>query len=144
MATTPPDKLSLIVQSGDFDRVHYALMTAAAAVAVNMPVTLFFTMGACRALAKAQDDRPGWVAMRTAGGEAAATWDAALEARRLATFEELLEACVALGARVMVCETGLAAMDMEAGDLRDDVPAEVTGLVSFLKDSSSTGTTLFV
>lgn len=144
MATTPPDKLSVIVQSGDFDRVHYALMTVAAAVAVNMPATLFFTMGACRALAKPQDGRPGWVAMRTAGGEEAAAWDAALEARKLATFEELLEACVALGARVMVCETGLAAMDMEASDLRADVPAEVTGLVSFLKDSSATGTTLFV
>ena len=44
----------------------------------------------------------------------------------------------------MVCETGLAAMDMEASDLRADVAAEVTGLVSFLKDSSATGTTLFV
>ena len=141
---SPPDKLSVIVQSGDFDRVHYALMTVAAAVAVNMPATLFFTMGACRALAKAQGGAPGWAALRTADGGSAADWDAALGAKRLATFEELLDACVALGARVMVCETGLAALDMEPADLRDDVPAEVTGLVSFLRDSSATGTTLFV
>lgn len=141
---TSPDKLSVIVQSGEFDRVHYALMIVAAAVAVNLPATLFFTMGACRALAKPQDDRPGWHAMRTAGGAEAAAWDAGLGARGLATFEELLEACAGLGARVMVCETGLAALDMTAADLRDDVPAEVTGLVSFLRDASATGSVLFV
>lgn len=139
-----PDKLSVIVQSGDFDRVHYALMTVAAAVAVNMPATLFFTMGACRALARPSDGTPGWAHMRTGAGESAAAYDAGLAERRLATFEELLEACVSLDARIMICETGLAALDMTADDLREDVPAEVTGLVSFLKDASATGATLFV
>ncbi|SVC25743.1 uncharacterized protein METZ01_LOCUS278597, partial [marine metagenome] len=34
------EKLSIIVFSGSFDRVHYALATAAAAAATNTPVTL--------------------------------------------------------------------------------------------------------
>ena len=47
---TSPEKLSLIVQSDDFDRVHYALVLASAALATGKPVTLLFAMAATRAL----------------------------------------------------------------------------------------------
>ena len=50
-------RLSIVVHSGAFDRVHYALMMAAAAAAVDRPVTLFFTMGATQALRRPD----GWV-----------------------------------------------------------------------------------
>ena len=49
-ADTHPDKLSIVVYSGKFDEVHYALVMASAAAAVGRPVTLFFTMDACIAL----------------------------------------------------------------------------------------------
>ncbi len=45
-----PNKLSIIVYSGQFDKVHYALVMASAAAAVGRPVTMFFTMDACIAL----------------------------------------------------------------------------------------------
>ena len=56
----PPDKLSIVVFSGAFDKVHYALAMAAASLAVNTPATLFFTMGASRALLAEDADGPGW------------------------------------------------------------------------------------
>ena len=43
-------KLGIIVFSGDYDRVHYALITASAAAATDRQVTLFFTMEGIRAL----------------------------------------------------------------------------------------------
>ena len=43
----PP--LALIIQSGAVDRVHYALLFAAGALAMGRDVTLFFTMAGCRA-----------------------------------------------------------------------------------------------
>ena len=55
-----PTKLSLIVYSGTFDKVHYALATAAAAIATNTPVTLFFTMDAIACVTRAADGSPGW------------------------------------------------------------------------------------
>ena len=58
---TFPDKLSIIVYAGHFDKVHYALVMAAAAAAIGRPVTLFFTMGACNALkAPGADGEPAW------------------------------------------------------------------------------------
>ncbi len=115
-----PDKLSIIVHSGEFDRVHYALAMAAAAAAIDRPVTLFFTMEAIRALAK----DAGWRATPRA-----AERDASHAARGVATFEELLAACAELGVRFMVCEMGLRAIGMRAAELRGDVAFEQGGLV---------------
>lgn len=127
----PVDKLSLVVFSGDFERVHYALAMAAGAVASNHAVTLFFTMGAARAL----------VDWRTLPGAEA---DETLRARGVAGFEELLEACVALGVAVMVCEMGLRALGIDAGALRPDVPVTAGGIVTFLADASKDGGMLFI
>ncbi|HLO77825.1 MAG TPA: DsrE/DsrF/DrsH-like family protein [Magnetospirillum sp.] len=126
-----PDKLSLVVFSGDFDRVHYALVMAAAAVATNKPVTLFFTMGAARAL----------VDWRTLPGAQA---DDDLRAKGLATFDELLDACVALGVTFMVCEMGLKALGIAPQALRADVPVTPGGVVTFLADASKNGAMLFI
>jgi len=127
----PVDKLSLVVFSGDFDRVHYALVLAAGAVASNHAVTLFFTMGAARAL----------VDWRTLPGAEA---DETLRARGVAGFEELLEACVALGVTIMVCEMGLRALGVDAATLRPDVPVTAGGIVTFLADASKDGGMLFI
>ena len=45
MLNERPEKLSIVVFSGDFDKIHYALVMASAAAAIDIPATLFFTMG---------------------------------------------------------------------------------------------------
>ena len=124
-----PDKLSLIIQSGDYDRVHYALVMASAALAVGKPVTLFFTMAATRALTA------GW---------ADNSRETAFAAGGLATFEELLAACSELDATFMVCELGLRAEKLGRGDLRDDIQITEGSAVSFLSDASENGAMLYV
>lgn len=137
----PVDKLSIVVFSGDFDRVHYALVMAAAAVASNTPVTVFFTMWAGRALEKDQ----GWKRLRVSDGSMTAeAMDAQFKAKGVGTFEELLDACVALGVTFMVCEMGLKALCMDPDGLRDDVPVQGGGVVTFLADASKDGAMVFV
>ena len=142
-----PDKLSVIVFSGAFEKVHYALATAAAAAAIDMPVTLFFTMDATRALAEAGPDGvPGWrtLAVERPGFPDAGTLNATMIQRGVAGFDDLLDACASLGIQFAVCEMGLAAIDMRRESLRKDLKIEVGGLVTFLNDASATGSTLFI
>lgn len=142
---TAPDKLSVVVFSGGYDRVHYALTMAAAALAVNTPATLFFTMGALRGLMPVSGGIGGWKSLLpTEDGTAPAAADARLIARKLAGFEEMLTSCVALGVKVMACEMGLRAMGLEARQLRRDVPIAEGGLVTFLADASRQGALVFV
>ena len=139
-------KLGIIVFSGDYDRVHYALITAAAAAATNRLVTLFFTMDATRALLDTTaDGAPGWAALAPGrGGSSATARDAAHGAKGIATFEELLAACIELGVTFMVCETGLKALDLTAAALRPDVAMKAGGVVSLLAAAGPAGTMLFV
>ena len=144
-SSAPPDKLSIILYSGDYGRVHYALAMAAAAAAINRPVTLFFTMGAIRALTKPA--KGGWAALPVTddtGHGTGAKQDEAMIEKGLAGFEELLEACAAFHVTIMVCEMGLRAVDLTPEDLRADVTYREGGIVSFLADASGSGATLFV
>ena len=124
-----PDKLSLIVHSSDFERVHYSLVMASAALATGKPVTLFFTMEGIRALTLNFVD---------------IDQEAALKQKKLATFEELLTACAEMGASFMVCEMGLRATHVERDQLRPDIEINEGSIVSFIADASSSGAMLYI
>lgn len=141
--TTRPAKLSVIVYSGAFDKVHYALATASAAIATNTPVTLFFTMNAVHCLTTT-DGLPGWHNVLAEDGRTGREVDDEFAARGVGTFEELLGACVELGATFMVCEMGLRAKDVAPDTLRGDVPFAEGGLVTFLNDARADGAMLFI
>lgn len=141
---TPLDKLSIVVYDGHYDKVHYALVMAAAAAAVGRPVTLFFTMGACHALKQA-DDAPAWRAMPISdkagtGGDR----DDEFGTMKVATFEELLQSCILFGVTFMICEMGLRAEGLDGHPLRDDIPLQEGGVVTFLNDTSKDGTVIFI
>ena len=141
-----PEKLSVVVFSGEFEKVHYALVMASGAAAIGTPVTLFFTMGACRALlAAGADGRAAWRSMPAGEGFAdGGAMDDAFAARTCATFEELFSACVELGVRFMVCDMGLRALDLENEPMRGDVTIDTGVVVTFLNDASRDGAMLFV
>jgi uncharacterized protein len=133
------ERLSVLLLSGCFDRAHYALSIASTAAALERPATLFVTLAATRALL-AEDDqgRPGWAALPLSAELAeaevsdGASLDARNRARGVAGFEELLQACTALGVEFMVCEMGLRALDLQPQALRDDVPIRAGGLATLL------------
>lgn len=141
-----PDKLSVIVFSGAFEKVHYALVLAASAAAIGRPAALFFTMEGCRALLKPNADGvKAWRCLPTdSGGGEGGAMDDTYAAKGVATFEELLMACVEMGVRFMICEMGLRAMGLDRDALRDDIPLQDGGVVTFLNDASQDGAMLFV
>ncbi|MSO64987.1 MAG: hypothetical protein EXQ85_04180 [Alphaproteobacteria bacterium] len=139
-----PKKLSLVVFSADFDKVHYALATASAALAVNIPATLFFTMGAIRALgAGTGPASPGWHGLATGDGRPAHLVDNEFGRRGVGQFEELLGACVELRATFLICDMGLRAIGLTLADLRRDISYSEGGLVTFLNDARHDGLALF-
>ncbi len=140
------DKLSIVVYAGYYDKIHYALVMASAAAAIDRPVTLFFTMGACRMLQQADDGNgPAWRSMPLSEEEGTGgDKDDHYAATHVATFEELLQSCVQLGVTFMVCEMGLRAMGLEGAPLRVDIPIETGGVVTFLNDASKDGAMIFI
>lgn len=119
----PHPPLCLIVLDGGYDRIHYALVLASAAAAIDRPVTLFFSGRALVALTPG-----GWRRLE----RDPKVQDAYLGSRNLATFETLLDACRDLGVRFVACEMGLRAMDIGADDLAPELAVEIAGAVTAL------------
>ena len=132
------ERLSVILLSGCYDRIHSGLAIASAAAALDRPVTLFATLGATRAFAQGEDGRPGWAAQPLSPDLSApdladgAALDARHRARGVAGIEELLQACMGLGVELIVCEMGLRAQDLSADRLRADLPIQRAGLATLL------------
>ena len=61
--------------------------------------------------------------------------DALNRARGVGDFETLLQACIELGARLIVCEMGLRSLDIDRASLRADVPFTVAGIVTLLEET---------
>jgi peroxiredoxin family protein len=115
--------LSIIVRSGKYEDAHYALAMAAAAVAVNKPAVLFFTMSGIHALMGPPPVLDDWER------------DTLNRQRGVGDFETLLQACVELGVRFIVCEMGLRSLAIDRTSLRADVPFTVAGIVTLLEDT---------
>jgi peroxiredoxin family protein len=133
------ERLCIVLLSGSFERVHYALCMASAAAALEQPVTLFVTLGALRALVAADaTGRPGWMDLPGADDPAAspAADGAALDARNrergVAGFEELLQSCIAFEVEFMVCEMGLRTLGLTPDALRPELKLEAGGLATLL------------
>ena len=146
LINSTPDKMSIIIYDHHFDKVHYALVMAAAAAAIGNPVTLFFTMGASQALLKAETNAlSGWAKMPLSDGYGTGfERDQFYKNNGIAHFEELLQACITLKVKFMVCEMGLQAKGIKNNPLRTDLSIEVSGVVTFLNDASSNGVTIFI
>ena len=133
--------LCLVVFSGRFEKVHYALAMASAALATNRPVTLFFTMQAARTLFAGTQ---GWTSLEGDGKRSAREIDQDFGNRGVARFEELLDACVELGGQFMLCDMGIRALGLEEEPLREDVDITTGGLVTFLNEAGDLGQIVFI
>jgi len=116
--------LSIILRSDRYEDAHYALAMASAALAVNQTAVLFFTMGGLRALMTPP-------ALQDWGR------DALNRQRGVGDFETLLQACIELGARFIVCEMGLRSLAIDRAALREDVPFTVAGIVTLLEETKT-------
>lgn len=114
--------LAIIVRSDKYEDAHYALAMASAALAINQPAVLFFTMGGLRAL-MTPPQLQDWAR------------DALNRERGVGDFETLLQACIELGARFIVCEMGLRSLAIDRATLRSDVPFTVAGIVTLLEET---------
>ena len=113
--------LALVLHSDAPDRLHYALVLAAAAAAIDRPVILFFAGPSILAATT----NPGWRGLP--GAEA---FQARCAAAKIAGIPELLEAVTALGGARLACELAVSLANLTPNQL--DSGVEISGAVTFL------------
>jgi peroxiredoxin family protein len=111
--------LGILLLSGSHDRAHYAFVLASGAAALGRKVVLFATNRGCLALC------------RDLAGLADAGRDVVIERRGVAGLATLREACIDLGVRLIACEAGMRAEDLDPAALLPE--AETAGVATFLE-----------
>ena len=154
-------KLSIIVFSGDFDKLTAAFTLATGAAAVGYEVHLFFTFWGLDAVKKKKGRAftgKGTLArlfgflmggLRTAPlgrlnfcGLSPRLMRRMMRKKHVATPEELLDAAVELGIHLYLCEMAMHILGLQKGDFIHETE-DVLGVASFLEISEG-GRTLFI
>jgi predicted peroxiredoxin len=116
------DALGILLISGSHERAHYAFVLATGAAAIGRNVVLFATNSGCHALLA------DWRGLEDADR------DAVVVSRGVAGFDDLRAAAVELGVRLLVCEAGLLAEQLEGEVLFRGV--QIAGVATFLSDAA--------
>jgi peroxiredoxin family protein len=153
-------KLSMIVFSGDMDKLFAAFTIATGAAASGLEVVMFFTFWGLRALKKKTRTGRGLFGRMLGwmyGGDIAKAspskfrfgglgrwmFKKMMKAKRLPSLAELRQEALDLGVKFYGCQTSMEVMEIPREALLDEVQACV-GVAFFIEQAQQSDVTLFV
>lgn len=120
----PTPGLGILLLDKHYERVHYGLMMAAAALACSRKVVVFATNHAIHGLCKQWE-----------GLEGANVEDKKIRANGVGGLVELREAIIEMGGELLACEAGLKIAAISPDRLLPEV--KISGIVTFLDKTRS-------
>ncbi len=159
-AQAPENRLSMVVFSGDLDRVLAAFVIASGAAASGMETSMFFTFWGLTALRRRRESKGktllqklmGWmtpvgsrglgVSKMNFGGVGAKMLRAMMRQQGAPQIEEMMQLTRDLGVRIVACQMSMDVMGIRQDELIEGV--EVGGVATFLGDATKSKTTLFI
>jgi peroxiredoxin family protein len=160
MAEDKKKKLSMIVFSGDMDKLFAAFSIATGAAASNMEVVMFFTFWGLRALKKktatgrtlfgrllgrmygGDIDRAAPSRFRF-GGLGRWMFKKMMKAKRVPSLADLRRMALDLGVKMYGCQTSMEIMEIPKEALIDEVGACV-GVAYFIEQAQQSDVSLFI
>lgn len=162
-STAPPlakDK-TVVVFSGDLDRVMAAFIIANGAASMGQKVTLFFTFWGLNVLRKPGASAPSkpvmdklfaWMMPAGAekltlskmnmGGMGTAMMKKTMRDKRVAPLNQLIQTAISGGVRLVACAMSMNVMGITRGELIDGI--EVGGVGTYLDAASTANVNLFI
>lgn len=154
-----PEKLSLIVMSGDMDKVMGAFIIANGAAAFDMEVTMFFTFWGLKAIQKGNltgksffgrmlgmMNRGGIGRLGPSklnfGGMGRWMFKKMMKTHNVTPLPKLLEQAREQGVKLIACEMSMNVMEIAKADLIDGVG--IGGVGTFIAEASESNIQLFI
>ena len=143
MTKTPQEKVVLIVQSGDMDKLYSALIVANGALAMGLEATLFFTFWGLERLKKNNLEKGPLSRMNFLG---VGRWlmKKRMRQAKVASLERLLSDFKELGGRVVACEMTMEIMGLSPEDLRQEMIDEYGAVGTYIQEARDAAITLFI
>ncbi|MGI6379977.1 MAG: DsrE/DsrF/DrsH-like family protein [Anaerolineae bacterium] len=136
-------RTTIVVQSGDMDKLYSALIIANGSLAMGMEASLYFTFWGLERLRKGGLDKGPLSRMHMLG---LGKWMVRRRMRRakVAELERLITDYRALGGRIIACDMTMEIMGIRKEDLREEWIDAYGAVGSYLQDARESQVTLFI
>jgi peroxiredoxin family protein len=141
--THTTERATIILHSGDLDKVYSALIVGNGSLAMGMEVTIYFTFWGLERLKKNGLDKGPLSKMHMLG---LGKWmvQQRMKRSKVASLERLMNDFKDLGGRVIACEMTMEIMGIRREDLRDDWVDEYGAVGTYVQDARDSKITLFI
>jgi peroxiredoxin family protein len=136
-------KVTVIVHSGDMDKVYSAFIVANGALAMGMEASLFFTFWGLQRLKKGALEKGPLSKMHMLGlGKLMVK--RRMKKARAASLEKLLQDFHELGGKILACDMTMQIMGIKKEDLRDDLISDYCAVGTYINEAKESTITLFI
>ncbi len=137
------DRVTIVMHSGDMDKVYSALIIANGALAMGMEASIYFTFWGLQRLQKDGLDK-GPLSKMHMLGVGKEMIKQRMEKANVVSLERLMEDFKELGGKIIACEMTMEIMGIKREDLREDWIDEYGAVGSYVQDARDSTVTLFI
>ncbi|MBL7165485.1 MAG: DsrE/DsrF/DrsH-like family protein [Dehalococcoidales bacterium] len=137
------NKATIIVHSGDMDKIYSALIVANGALAMGMEASLYFTFWGLQRLKKGGLEKGPLSKMNFFG---LGKWmvKRKMKATNVASLERMLQDFVELGGKILACDMTMEIMGIRREDLRDNLISDYCAVGTYVNEARESTITLFI
>ncbi len=136
-------KVTIIVHSGDMDKLYSALIIANGALSMGMEASLYFTFWGLERLKKKGLERGPLSRMNLMG---LGKWmvQRRMKKAKVVSLERLLADFKELGGKIIACEMTMEIMGIRPEDLRQDLIDDYGAVGAYMQEARESTVTLFI
>jgi peroxiredoxin family protein len=137
------DKATIIVQSGDMDKLYSAFIIGNGALAMGMDVSMFFTFWGLQRLKKGGLEKGPLSKMNMLG---LGKWmiKRKMKKAKVASLEKMMADYKELGGKILACDMTMDIMGVKPENLRGDIISDYCGVGTYLNEARDSKITLFI
>lgn len=137
------ERTTIVVHSGDMDKLYSALIISNGSLAMGMEVTLFFTFWGLQRLKKGGLEGGPLSKMHMLG---LGKWivQKRMKKAKVKSLEGLLADFKELGGRIIACEMTMQIMGIKRQDLREDLIDDYGAVGAYVQQARESAVTLFI
>ncbi len=137
------DKATIVVHSGDMDKISSALIIGNGALAMGMEVSLYFTFWGLQRLKKGGLEKGSLSKMNMLG---LGKWMVKRRMKKAGTasLERLFKDFKELGGRIIACDMTMEIMGIKKEDLREELITDYGAVGTYISEAKVSTITLFI
>jgi len=137
------EKATIVVHSGDMDKLYSALIIANGALSMGMDASLYFTFWGLERLKKGGLERGHLSRMNLFG---LGKWMVMRRMKKvnMASLERLIQDFKELGGKIIACEMTMEIMGIRPEDLRQDLIDDYGAVGAYIREAKESAITLFI